>query len=151
MCTHIVLCVYVYLSLCVYIAVRAASAYPLALVLALPLGECASVDEALTPCSASCLTMQGKTGVSLPPTHSPCSTHTTLCTSLLRSSSLPLFLCCTSSIAHYGRFVNRSMCTIATFFICAGCIPCQLGPRRTCPAQRMYCVLMLCVYYIVHR
>ena len=144
-CMHV--CVYMHVSLCVCLHGCARSIY-------LPSGAhyiAYLLDMAITPCSASCPSMQGKTGVSLLPTHSPCNTRTTLCTSLLRSSSLPLFLCCTSSIAHYGRFVNRSMCTIAAAFICAGCIPCQLGPRRTCPAQRMYCVLMLCVYYIVHR
>jgi hypothetical protein len=141
--THsVVLLLVLCLSLCVYIAVRVA--------LCLPLGAQPSaclLGKPLTPCSATCLTMQDRTEVSLPPTHSPCSTHTTVYTSLLRSSSLPLFLCCTYSIAHYRMFVNRQICTIVAAFICAGCIPCQLGPRPPCTAQRMSLCIHACVYY----
>ena len=137
-CTHsVVLLLVLCLSLCVYIAVRVA--------LCLPLGARAvlvswwrhiSVNKALTPCSATCLTMQGKTEVFLPPTHSPCSTHTTVYTSLLRSSSLPLFFCCcTYSIAHSGRFVNRQDAQLFGDLFVQDHHSWQSGPRRTCTAQ----------------
>ena len=68
----------------------------------------------------------------------------------MRSLYLPLFLRCIYSIAHYRMFVNSADCTIIAALICAECIPCQLGPRPPCTAQRMCCVLVLCVYYIVY-
>ena len=141
-CMHV--CVYMYVSL--YVCLRGCACS-----LCLPSGAhyiAYLLGMAITPCSVSCLTMQGKTGVFLPPIHNPYSTHTTLCTSLMRSSSLPLFLCCISSIAHYGRFVNRSMCTIAAVFICAGCIPCQLGAAHTYTAQqKLLCISVVHVLY----
>lgn len=109
------------------------------------------LGKPLTPCPATWLTMQGKTEVSLPHTHSPCSTRSTVYTSLSRSLYLPLFLCCTYSIAHYRMFVNRSMCTIVAAFICADSIPCQLGPRPPCTAQRVPCVCIhVCIIIIVY-
>lgn len=140
-------CIHVRVSLCVCLHGCAHS-------LCLPSGAhyiAYLLGMTITPCSASCLAMRSKTGVFLPPIHNPYSTHTTLCTFLLRSSSLPLFLCCISSIARYGKFVNRSMCTIATAFICAGCIPCQLGAAHTYTAQQKYCVLVLYMYCIVYK
>ena len=95
-----------------------------------------SIDKVLIPCSATCSTMQGKTEVSLPPTRSPCSTHTTAYTSLLHSSSLPLFFSlCTISIPHSGMSVNRQDAQLFGDLFVQDHHTWQLGPRRTCTAQ----------------
>ena len=141
-CMHV--CVYRYVSLCVCLHSCARS-------LCLPSGAhyiAYLLGMAITPCSATCLTMQGKTGVFLPPIHNPYSIHTTLCTSLIRSLYLPLSLGCTYSIAHYGRFVNRADCTIVATFICAECIPCQLGAAHTYTAQQK--LLCISVVHVLH-
>ena len=81
MCIHIVLCCCVCVSLCVCTQLCAwLSAYPLVHSLVPASWGCISIGKTFTPCSATCLTMRGKTEVSLLPPHSPCSTHTTVYT-----------------------------------------------------------------------
>lgn len=89
-CVICLLCVY--LSVCVTKGV--APTYPLG-------------SRPLTPYYPTCPTMPRRTVALLPYSSSPWCIHTTVYTSLLHSSSLPLFLCCTCSIAHYGIVVNR--------------------------------------------
>ena len=88
--------------------------------------------------------------MSLPPTHSPCSTRCTLCITLVRSLYVPLSLYCTYSIPHYGHPVNRQCAQMCRTFFVQGLLVWQLGPRRTCTAQRVYCIITHCYYCIVH-
>ena len=138
--THsVVLLLVLCLSLCVYIAVRMAlclplSAQPSACLLGKPLTlhPLAMPTEALVSCPSS------SSLCSILHRLSVCLYHTCVCTSLS--------LCCTYSIAHYRMFVNSADCTIVAAFICAGCIPCQLGPRPPCTAQRVpLCISVVCI------
>ena len=71
---------------------------------------------------------------------------------------VPLSVLCAFIIAHYRMFVNRQNAQSLQKFFVQGLLLWQLGPRRTCTAQCVYCIiiivcallLLLCMYCLLY-